>query len=114
MRPAADLNISISQDTLNSASQTYTHGGALTFSGKLRDLRGLVVNTTVFKLIVPAAYAACPNCPIDFQLAAAAAPSVSIGAAHGALLSARSALMNLTTRQVGPANVSSTPIFLFM
>ena len=55
-----DVALQISQDAFDSAGKVYFNAGVLSYASKL-SVKGHYVNTSIFELLLPKAYALCPN-----------------------------------------------------
>ena len=87
-----DVSVAISQDAIDSASSVYTAAGELQYSGHLPDN----TTTSVLQKLIPKAYALCPDCPINFNVAATAPPRATLAASTGAELDVSNAVVHLT------------------
>ena len=87
----ADVNVTISSDSINSAGRVYTNGGFLQYSSQLPGN----ATTGMLKTLLPKAYNACPDCPLYFSAKATSPPFVII-TGSGATAKADSALFNLS------------------
>jgi len=97
---APDFALSISQDVPNSAFKVYTAAGALTFKGAIPS-----ITTSVFKTLLPKAYQLCPNCNLQFTIAASKAnPPYATFANNGATFQANKINLFLTAGNGSNAN----------
>ena len=74
--PARDIEVFTGQNALNNILEYEREKGHLSYT---KTLKG--VNTSVFKTLIPAAYAACPDCPLGITVFfPAAAPTTTVNA----------------------------------
>ena len=104
-----DVKLSITSDSLNSASRVYYNQNALQHIGSLND-----ITTSDLKDVLPAAFKACPKCPIKFAAAATSPPSISITEKNGGEVTANAAVSITATRTKRNTTEEEDEVSLFV
>ena len=100
-----DISIGVIDASLNSAFRTYDVAGAMDFDGRIGDRS---INTSILKSLLPCAYSACPECPIEASIVVLEAPTVSLSATSGASVTAPNGLIKMSTNGTVIASMSAS------